>query len=319
MTRAQSRAALALALGLFACGEPDAPAPAEAPASSPRDRSNDHDALVQALAAGDPDALLTATAQHHAQVRAALGPHRLHASVAFELSPEGAPASEEPAVGERRPAQQQLADELELVWAQAPPNAPRFSLTQSNDKDRGRDVIVDGDQVYTRHRNRGWYVGPRQSDVYELWLDDAVRSVHDVLALARPRLALAARAVAGGGIAGADAVELTLSRSGTAAPRPDGASPREAWRAKAEIDELSGTVLLDATTAVWLSAEITVGYSMPGPDGRPLRGRVVLRAQNTPLAPEAAVVSPPTDARPLLERTRYELERIELLDGLAGR
>ncbi|MBX7078911.1 MAG: hypothetical protein K1X88_06960, partial [Nannocystaceae bacterium] len=216
--RATLRLGLGLCAAVAACGEPDAPAQRDGATPAARDRDSDRDALVQGLAAGDPEALLTATAQHHAQLRAALGAHRLHVSLAFELTPEGAPAQEEPAVGEQRPQPQQLADEIELVWAQAPPNAPRFSLTQSNDKDRGRDVIVDGDQVYTRQRNRDWYVGPRQSDVYELWLDDAARSVHDVLALARPRLALAARAVAGGGIAGADAVELTLSRNATAAP-----------------------------------------------------------------------------------------------------
>ncbi|MBC8067522.1 MAG: hypothetical protein IAG13_04240, partial [Deltaproteobacteria bacterium] len=92
----------------------------------------------------------------------------------------------------------------------------------------------------------------------------------------------------------------------------------QSWRGGADIEEVSGNVLLDAASGTWLSAEVHVRYAVAGPDGRRLRGSVDVTGTVAPLSPELAHIEIPSDAQPLLERTRYEAERARLLDGLAG-
>ncbi|MBK6916223.1 MAG: hypothetical protein IPH07_02370 [Deltaproteobacteria bacterium] len=175
-----------------ACGGDDA-ADEQAAAASPTTPP----ARSTAPASWDVAGVLGACGLSHARARAVLGPHRLHVTTTTALAPEGDPATHEAAVGERRPLSESITDDLDLVWATTAPNQPRFSLTQSNNHDRGRAVVVDGEQVYTRDHGRDWYVAPLQSDVHELWLDDAARAVHDVLALAAPQLAVAASSTPG--------------------------------------------------------------------------------------------------------------------------
>jgi hypothetical protein len=270
------------------------------------------------LAQGELDAVLGALRQGHLDVRGGLGPHRTKVHAELALVPEGAPATHEPKVDELRPVEQHVVDDLELVWASAVGNRPRFSLRQSNDHERGREIVVDGLRMYTRHRHRGWYVQDLQADVHELWLDDAQRSIYDALALAAPRLAVTASEIAGEGISGGDAIRLTLTtQAGRDAARVLAGHGQD-WRSTADIEEVSGDVLLDAATGAWLTAEVHVRYAMAGPDGRRLRGSLDVSGTVAPLSPELARIEIPSDAQPLLERTRYEAERARLLDGLAG-
>ncbi len=288
-----------------ACGdEPSGSGNAPATASRPM--------APAGLAQGDVAALLEALRQPHARARAATGPHRMVVHATFDLSPQGEPATPEPAVDELRPSAQHVDDNLELLWVTSSPNQPRFSLSQSNDHDRGRDVVVDGEAIYTRQRNRGWYVGPLQSDLYELWLDDAQRSVYDAVALAAPQLAVA--------VAAGDAGRLsfTLSRAATTNAALVVADERATWRKAAAIDEIAGTLEVDGHSGAWLKADVRVGFSMPGPDGRRLAGRVTLVAQTTAVDAQTPLAVP-TGALPLLERDRYDAERARVLDGLAGR
>jgi hypothetical protein len=302
-----ARCAFVLAMGIVppACGdEPSGSGNAPATASRPM--------APAGLAQGDVAALLEALRQPHARARAATGPHRMVVHATFDLSPQGEPATPEPAVDELRPSAQHVDDNLELLWVTSSPNQPRFSLSQSNDHDRGRDVVVDGEAIYTRQRNRGWYVGPLQSDLYELWLDDAQRSVYDAVALAAPQLAVA--------VAAGDAGRLsfTLSRAATTNAALVVADERATWRKAAAIDEIAGTLEVDGHSGAWLKADVRVGFSMPGPDGRRLAGRVTLVAQTTAVDAQTPLAVP-TGALPLLERDRYDAERARVLDGLAGR
>lgn len=296
-----------------ACGDDDA-----APAASANVEAARSEAPA-GLAAGEVAAVLDALRQSHARVRTAVGPHRMHVHATFDLAPQGEPATPEPAVDELRPQAQHVDDDLELVWLTTGVNHPRFSLSQSNDHDRGRDVVVDGEHIYTRQRNRAWYVGPLQADLYELWLDDAQRSVYDVVALAAPQLAIAV-AEADGGFSSGDggALQLTLSRAAAVDPRLAVTDPRSAWRKDATMDSIEGTVLVDARSGAWFGADVRIAFSMPGPDGRTLVGRVAVTAEASAID-ASAPLAVPTDAQPLLERTRYDAERARLLDGLAGR
>lgn len=309
-----------MALGLAACGD-------DGDASSGTAASEAKAAAIAParLADGDIAALLEALHASHARLRATTGPHKLTVRTTFDLSPQGEPKTPEPAIDERRPMPQHIEDTLELVWLTTAVNEPKFSLSQSNDHDRGRDVVVDGERIYTRQRNRGWYVGPLQADLYELWLDDAQLAVHDVVALAAPQLAVTVTPTEGPGDTrsgapgvGGSALLFTLSRAATANPSLAVDTQRAAWRKGASIDEVDGTVLVDAASGAWITADVRVGFSMPGPDGRALVGRVTIVAERTAMDAQAPLAVP-TDAQPLLERTRYDAERARLLDGLAGR
>lgn len=303
---------LALAAITPGCGDDDDAPTATAPSASTA-------AAPPALAAGELGALLDALHQAHSRVRGAVGPHRLEVHATFDLTPQGEPATPEPAVDERRPTPQHVDDRLELLWLTTAVNAPRFSLSQSNEHDRGRDIVVDGEQIYTRQRNRGWYVGPLQADLYELWLDDAQRSVYDVIALAAPQLAVSVTPTDGGFASGdGSALRFTLARAASRDLTRVVDHPRSAWRTNAEITEVEGTVVVDARSGAWVSADVRVGFSVPGPDGRPLAGQVAVTALATPVD-VATPLTVPSGAQPLLERTRYDAERARLLDGLAGR
>jgi hypothetical protein len=216
-----------------------------------------------------------------------------------------------------------VRDDIEVVWGSSAGGPAKFSLAQHNDHDHGRDVVVADERMYTRHEHRGWYVQPLQADVWELWLDDAQRSVSDVLALAAPRLHIEASTRAGEGLAGGDALALKLAMADTNDPARASTEGLREWRKDAEITAIAGDVVVDARTGLWLSADVRVSYSLPGPDGRPLHGDAKVSGSVTPLTPDTATIVVPTPesqgVSPLLERTRYEVEQARLLDGLAGR
>jgi hypothetical protein len=257
-----------------------------------------------------PD-LLTALAQPHAVVRKRVGPHMLTATTDVSLAPVGEPATVHPPLDAPVVAPQAVHDELELRWATPPdPSAALLALTQSNDHERGRDVVVVAETMHVRQAHRPWVHYPRDSDVIELWLDDAQRSVHDAVQLAAPRLSLQAARVDGAGLEGGPAVEITLALADATDPGLVAPGPTRGWRAGAEIQAVEGTVLLDAGSGAWLSAAIDVAYGIAGADGRPLRGSL---APGSPGAIEA-----PVDSIPLPQRLRYDEEQRRLLDGLAA-
>lgn len=302
-----------------ACGDDD-----DGAAQGPTAQAGEAGDRTAALQGAEVGAVLDALAQGHQRARTTIGPHRLTVRAELALAPEGDPKTTEPAVGEPRPVADAVNDDIRVIWASTGDAEPRLSIAQHNDHDHGRDVVVADERMYTRHEHRGWYVQPLQSDIYELWLDDAQHAVHDVLSLAASRLQLAAETKGGEGLAGGDAIALALSL----APTSDASRvPHEgtaAWRAQAEITAVEGEVVLDARSGLWLRADVRVRYAMPGPDGRPLRGDAHIRGAVEPLSPDTATAeignaSDWQKAEPLLERTRYEVERARLLDGLAGR
>jgi hypothetical protein len=273
----------------------------------------------------DLDAVLAALGQRHHVVREAIGPHELRYEATFDLVPEPERA-EPPAVDENVVDPQSVHDELALVWAGEATGAG-FSLAQGNDHDRGRDVVVKDGRLYSRMRPRAFTVHELETTVFELWLDDAQHAVHDAVQFAAPGLAIASEQRQGGGLAEGDAVAITLSAADTVDPArnyrvgptgPEAPDLVSKWRGDVAFEAISGTVLIDQTTGAWLQADIELRWSLPGGDGRPLRGAMNLVGNVTALAAEKAQVVAPADAVPLPERTRYEAERQRLLDGLAA-
>jgi hypothetical protein len=248
--------------------------------------------------------LLALLGRSHERVRTVLGPHELRAETHFSVAADE-PRGRLPRAGERIEEAFDVADTLTLRWA----DDEHFDLRQSNDKDKRREIVMVGKQVYTRLHEETWWQREVDGSVHELWLDDALRSAHDVLELAAPRLSIA---VSDTTIEGRPAHAVALSVGAEDATRV-AKGARAMWRTDARIDEVAGTVTIDAATGVWLSADIRVAYRFPDGDGRPQRGRVTLRGSVTP---GAATVEAPASAEPLAERWRPELERRALLSGL---
>lgn len=302
-----------------ACGDDgDAPAPAEAPAeaapSGPAPSGQDWSERLGEPTVAD---LLAALDQPHQVVREALGPHRLQVVTDTSLVPPSSDGEEgHPALDSAVVAEQSVHDELTLQWQPPDDAGDRLSLSQHNDHERGRDVVVIGETIHVRKAHRGWVHYPRDSDLLERWLDDAQRSVHDAIELAAPGLSLQATTREGAGLRGSTGVEITLDLAETIDDDVVTLGPTQAWRRDVTLEAVEGTVVLDAQTGAWISAEVDVRYRLPGADGRPLSGHLHLRGTLEP--DPKGTVSAPADSQPLPSRVRYDQEQRELLDGLAA-
>jgi hypothetical protein len=258
------------------------------------------------------EVVLRALAQPHATVREGIGAHRLQYTADFVLA---GPATEEPPqLDAPAVVDHAIHDELELVWVPTTQGAPpRFALRQSNDHDRGREIVVVDGNIHTSDLHRGWQHYPVETDLHERWLDEAQRAVHDVVELAAPRLRIEPKASAAD-----DTVTLTLALAETTNAQLQRSGQVSRWRAGAQIEQVSGELVLDASDGGWRSATLKVQYALEAADGRMLRGSVRLQGRVEPVDPDQVDVAAPSDSVPLAERTRLHAERQELLDGLAA-
>lgn len=303
--------ALLLALGLCGCGgEDEAPAAARLPPRAGAVRQGQADAaraLVDALVAEpSPERLLAALAQGHGTARELLGPHTLRHTTDFKLAPvePARPVVDQPVL-----LDQAVRDELLLEWGTRPGEPVQFHLSQSNDKHRGRELLVLDEQIYTRLPHRGWHVRPLDAELHWRWLDEAQRGVHDLVEFAAPRLAVEVREQG-------ELVEVGLALAPAADPaRVAGGIGRE-WRQRAELTAIEGAITIQRATGLWQSAELRVSYTLKDALDRTLRGETHLTGR-VELAPELRLRAP-EQAQPLPERVRYEALRRRLLDGLAG-
>ena len=313
--------ALLLAAALVACGdEPPAelsPAPAAAaPAPTPGAeldakrtvRAAAARARVDALLAEPgPTTLLAVLGQGHAEARLLRGPHRLHYTAKFDLVPEDKPKA---VVGEPIEQERHITDELTLVWASAPGEPMQMHLTQSVGGGEDQEWKILDEKAYTRLPHRGWQVRPLDSELHNRQLDEAQHCVHDIVELAAPALALDVQE-------SGDDVTVTLRKADAVDPARVAAGHGREWRQRTEIAAIAGTVTLERATGLWKSATLTVGYVLRDVKDRPQRGETQLTAEVRALGPEDAVAAP-SAVIPVPERVRYEVERQELLGGLAG-
>lgn len=310
---------LALLGGTLACGSSPGAADdggAAASATPARDEAAGTVAdRMAAVAAADLAALLDVLAMPHLEARTAIGPHAMSYEADFALTGKSPPAHEGlPAVDTPVVDDQQVHDALTLRVASSADEPLRLALTQSNDHERGRDVVVIGEAMYVRARHRPFVAGPVSPDLVEVWLDDAQHSVHDAVELAASAATMSVQPRAGAGLGGGEALVITLT-GGDGITRPT-EHVRRGWRAKARVESVDGEIVLDAACGAWLSAQVHVRFSLPAADGRSMAGTLDLDAAVTPGDP--APVEAPPDAVPLPSRTRLEVERARLLDGLAA-
>ena len=265
--------------------------------------SRDHATAGEATVSGvpSPAQLLAWLHQGHRIARERLGPHQLSYQARFSVSG-----------GSNPPAT--VVDDLSLTWASPAGDPPRFRLEQHNDHGRGRELVVAKDSSHVRILPRPWVQRPLETELYEVWLDDAQRSVHDVVALAVDSMQITplseVETHAGRSVA---TYELAL---GAPSPEPTAKSDEHpAWRQTLKVDSLEGRLVVDVQTGLWLEADVRVEYTSSDEDTS-VQGKVAVRATVTP-GPTPAI-EPPADVQPLSALPRYEHEQRQLLEGIAA-
>jgi hypothetical protein len=313
-----------LAAVLAGCGG-DEETPSIKPASTKVDVGQQASARVEAfVVAPDYAGLVALLGQPHATARELLGPHRLHYRAEFYTGPalEQLPLDQplpDPVVDQPIVERFAVTDELDLRWVAKPGGDPHFALSQhGGEPEAGRDVIVIGEQTWTQIDERGWYGRELDGDLWTLWLDDAQHAVLDAIQLAGPWLELGE--VQTTELGGRPALRIALSRGAESRPERI-VEPPQAWRADATIDAISGEVVIDRATGLWLTASIELAWSFPDSAGRDVFGSLRLTGTMEPLPDtdelRASIVAP-DGAKPAYERDRPELLRDRLLDGLAA-
>lgn len=285
--------------------------------TAPRSRATEVEAFAADL---DPGRLLALLDTRHRRVRRALGPHRLQWSAKYSLQPDDMREGNAE-VGKRRTDPLAVEDRLELVW-DAPGDADveqlRFSLSQHQDSEHGRDVIVEGGKVHVRFPHRAWYWHPLEGEVHEAWLDDAYAGAHDALRFVAPAVAWqdAGAETVGGRSARRFDAALSKERRNDLLPTDVGSE----WRSRAKIDSATATIVVDVETAAWLEVKVEATYRTFTSEGATVRGSFELTGSLTPTTGSPAdtpEVMAPRGSQPVPERTRLELERVQALDGLA--
>ena len=260
------------------------------------------------LATPAPGALLAALAQSHADARALLGPHRLHYKASFSVMPT-TPAR--PAVDEPIQQEQAVVDELDLAWGSGPKDPVRMHLSQKTVKGEGREVIILDEQVFVRGAHRGWQTRALDSELHGRWLDEAQHSVHDLVELAAPALAVTVQE-------SGEELKVELRRGEAVDPGLIAVGLGREWRQATEITEIEGSITLARATGLWRAAELRVRFTVRDVQGRAQAGESRLSASLVALPAEQVVITAPSGADPVPERVRLELERQRLLGGLAG-
>lgn len=250
---------------------------------------------------GDIDAVYRALTRPHREIRDQLGPHRLTATIETSLLPtsdeDPLPARDAPVVPEMA-----LRDKIELLWRPSG-KEPSFSLSQHNSRGDGRDVIALQGKLWTRLEHRNWQQTPLETEVYELWLDDAQGTAADAFAFIGPNLALQADAPG----------QFRLARGeATGFVAPTG--PRSDWRQNVTFERIEGQLEIDPQTGIWSRIDLETTYLVSA-GSRDLRGHLVVHAT---LDSAEVNLSPPPIAQPLHERIRLAQEKQQILDGLAA-
>jgi hypothetical protein len=216
------------------------------------------------------------------------------------------------------PSTREIIDTLELLWASESADPTRFRLFQGDDQGVGRDLLVLDERVFTRLPYRDWIERPLEGGdaIHWQWLDDAQRSLHDVIQFAAPALALS--------VTSSDELLVSFALA-LADPSPTSSPPSArdlhgAWREHVIFDAVSGALTLTRASGLWTQGTVEIAYHHADIEGHQVDGVLEWSGELAPV--DLATLDPsrlaPPAATALPERTRYELEKRELLRDLAG-
>jgi hypothetical protein len=308
---------VAMAMAPLGCGSEDEP-PRASLSVSERDPANEASARVDAFVAAPRwSSFIELLETQHAVARNLLGPHRLRYTAQLGTGPVGIDAGAplpDVAVGEPIYERFAVTDELELRWGSAPGEPPRLYLEQHNEHQHGRALIVIGEQIWTQQDGQTWLAGPLETDLWQLWADDAQHAVLDLVQLAGPHADLGELEPIE--VDGRPAVRVSLRASESHHPERTLDAPTP-WRHGATVDIATASIVLDRATGLWLAAQIELRWQFEDVAGRDMAGLARFDGRMEILA-EPPLIAPPATSEPIPERERPELLRERLLHGLAG-
>jgi hypothetical protein len=249
-------------------------------------------APARPAAAGEP---LAAVALSHDEVWRRLGPHQFQAKSKLQVTVEG-----------------QAPDVLEEEYLLEAGTDGAYHARYENSQDQGREIVLSGGDLYLRPRY-GTYVRrrPEEGEADRLRRETfgglaAVLEVVGRFVQAQPEGQAA--------VAGRGARRLALAL----APQPRAAAPatepRREWRATVAVQRLSGSLSVDEQTGAPLACSLKAEYTFHR-GGAAASATLEFEGSLTPAA-QVAVTAPAHVPQPT--RTRYHVERRELLKGLVG-
>jgi antitoxin component of MazEF toxin-antitoxin module len=262
------------------------------------------DAVDVDRAATDPVALVRALRLPHHRVAELLGPHVFHATSSVDVAVAGGEGVGAP------------AEKLDVTARIEYADATRFHAVVENSADYGREIILSDGHLYLRPRYGAFHRrAPENEQEPAGWRDDIFSELSGHLQLFATGLA-----VRDGGaidVAGRPARRIELSRASEPRQVRVGASPQRAWRSSAEVESLSGEILLDSQTGVPLRARIE-GVVNARRDERPVRIHVIVEHAIEAIGQPVTITVPPEEewvSTPV--RSRELKEREHLLEDIA--
>jgi hypothetical protein len=193
------------------------------------------------------------------------------------------------------------------VWVD---RARNFRVSETNDRDGGREVVLAGRQLFVALRYGKMIRRAAEEPEPTKLLEEAVGAPWAAWEIAAPWAAIESAASNTG---------VTEYRLARAAVRTEDPAAREsqkglrAWRADAVVDRLSGRAVVDDATGALKELELSAAFTAKR-DGRDLKGTIDVKGALTDAGATAAVAPP--EAEDLALRQRVVPEQRELLGGL---
>jgi hypothetical protein len=185
-----------------------------------------------------------------------------------------------------------------------------YHLRSTNSHDLGREAFFVAGQLYVRPRY-GTFTrrAPEPGEA-----DRLRRETYGALAAAAELVtpSLAVRPAGRTTVAGRPAVQVTLALAPGPRHAPAETAPGRQWRNSVTLTALSGSVTLDVATGVPLACVLTAGYDFREGGER----RTATLEYHGSVTPGITVAVTAPAHVPSPTRTRYQVERRELLEGL---
>jgi hypothetical protein len=227
-----------------------------------------------------------------------MGGGHFHATTRFVITPDGDTAD---AAGTTTTTN---------VWLD---RAGNYRLSEINDRDGGRDVVLYGRELSTALRYGKMIRRVAEEPEPTQLLEEALGGPW-----AAWEVVAATAAIEPGPsqlLAGARAADYRISKGEALALPPGEVRALRKWRGTVTVQTLAGDMLVDERSGALVKADLTAAFTLTE-DNRPMKGEVDVHAVLTDAAAVPPIERPP--AEELALRQRIVPEQKEMLRGLGG-